>query len=439
MPKIISNRSQWPRALYLASAIAAIFTLPSPAAASLTDAMQDTLEQNQTEASNLRLATIGYNLARANADRCERPQMQSGLLIHDIATYDPSDRPIAMGTYHLSYGFGVRDVVPGSPAERMGLRRGDEIIAINGEDLKGFAADILQGPATYNRVEQFLDLLDTALRKGPATVGVLRGDKVLTLSLSGEPGCGGKFAVVTDGDLNAWSDGKYVAVTSRMMEFAADDQELAFVVAHEMSHNILHHAERLKGKSALFAELGIGAGEVKQTEIDADALAISLLFQAGYDLTAPERFLHRTSKFRWMDIATTHPGISRRIALVNLAIERAGLSRTSKLMDVRLANIGPMNAVALALWPVNIQLGLNYGEYQGAAASAGLIWLTDPQQIWVAPSVQIAHLKGTFEVNALQQAEHRAGAASMLDIASLPPVTSLGLPSINHAFDVASL
>ena len=108
-------------------------------------------------------------------------------------------------------------------------------------------------------------------------------------------------------------------------------------------------------------------------------------------------------------------------------------------MDVRLANIGPMNAVALALWPVNIQLGLNYGEYQGAAASAGLIWLTDPQQIWVAPSVQIAHLKGTFEVNALQQAEHRAGAASMLDIASLPPVTSLGLPSINHAFDVASL
>src|SRR5262249_17928352 len=140
-------------------------------------------------------------------------------------------------------GFGVMQLVPGSGADRAGLKRGDEIVAVNDSDLAGFAPQLIGKEASPDRTERFTDLLGNALRQGPAKLTVRRGAETMTLSLTGEKGCGGRFVVVPSYELNAWSDGHYVAVTTRMMRYAADDQELAFVVAHEMSHNILGHAE----------------------------------------------------------------------------------------------------------------------------------------------------------------------------------------------------
>jgi hypothetical protein len=130
-----------------------------------------------------------------------------------------------------------------------------------------------------------------------------------------------------DNSLNAWSDGKYVAVSSRLMSEVADDSELAFVIAHEMAHNILQHRKRLAGQSALFAELGIGSGKVKATEIEADSYAIKLMAKAGYDLRGAPRFLTSSSKDRWMDLPITHPGIKRRIQIVDAAIEELRLAQ----------------------------------------------------------------------------------------------------------------
>jgi hypothetical protein len=231
--------------------------------------------------------------------------------------------------YGLTTGFGVLRLVPGSAAERAGLRTGDEIIALNGADLTNFAGELIGRQATSDRNERFVDLLEAALRKGPATLAVRRAGATVTLRLEADQGCGGRFVATPDNHLNAWTDGRYVAVTAKMMR-VADDPELAFVVAHEMAHNILGHT-RPRGT-------GISQARGKAAEAEADAMAVELLANADYDLAAPARFLSRTGKLQFLTLSLDHPSNSQRIRIVDASIAR--LERT------RLAANGSVTAVA---------------------------------------------------------------------------------------------
>lgn len=97
----------------------------------------------------------------------------------------------------------------------------------------------------------------------PALLAIMRGNVRRELQLIGTPGRGGDFVVIQENSLNAWSDGHYVAISTRMLRFAKDDAELAFIVAHEMAHNILNHAAPLRDTSTPLAEFGISSGKVR--------------------------------------------------------------------------------------------------------------------------------------------------------------------------------
>ncbi len=165
----------------------------------------------------MRLQSVGYRLALANASRCERPQMLTGLLLHSISGYPQTERKAVAEAYNITYGFGVLGVVPGSAADAAGLAEGDEIVSVNGSDLAGFAADSIAKAGSYDRTERFYGYLDTALRSGPGTLELRRGEARIAVRLAGASGCGGQFAMLQRRSLNAWSDGRYVAVTDRMM------------------------------------------------------------------------------------------------------------------------------------------------------------------------------------------------------------------------------
>jgi hypothetical protein len=281
----------------------------APAQAESTATSHPATKPPVAQPDEVRLGAIAYRLATANGDRCSQPEMMTGLILHDLAGYDAVVRPQVARVYGLGAGFGVRLLVPGSSADRAGLRRGDEIVALDGQDLIGFAAGLIARRATPERTERFTDLLADALRQGPATLSVRRGGALLSLSLSGEKGCGGRVLVSPSGELNAWTDGRYVAVTRSMMRFAKDDPELAFVVAHEMAHVILGHPE------------GHGA-RGKSGEADADSLAIELMARADYDLTAPARLLRRTAWLQLLSLNFSHPGTGRRVGIVKASVMR---------------------------------------------------------------------------------------------------------------------
>lgn len=135
-----------------------------------------------------------------------------------------------------------------------------------------------------------------------------------------KPRCA-SFTIDAGPELNAWADGQRVVVTSKMMRAARSDDMLAFVVAHEMAHNILAHAEKLKGINANFIDAD-AAMRVRSTEIEADALAIELVAKAGFDPGESEIFLHKVMKQRKMKMPGTHPGVAQRIGVVRSAISK---------------------------------------------------------------------------------------------------------------------
>lgn len=309
-------------ALMLSSALVALVVPVAPALAG--PATSAKLVAGSPMNDDLRLAIIGNRLARANAGRCSTPEMLSGMMLHDEASYALTVRAASLRHYHITYGFGVLDVVPDGAAMRAGLHKGDEIVGVNGKDLADFARHLTTARATYDRTERFTGYLQQAMQNGLVAVTVRRAGQDITLTLTGDLGCGGEVVVMPDNTLNAWSDGHYVAVTSKMMRFAGDDHELAFVVAHEMAHNILSHNQHLQGHSLLLAELGIGSGKVRKFEMAADAMGVELIAAAGFDLSAPERLLRRTGKLMPFpfNVSLTHPGAGRRIEVVRDAITR---------------------------------------------------------------------------------------------------------------------
>jgi hypothetical protein len=91
----------------------------------------------------------------------------------------------------------------------------------------------------------------------------------------------------TKSKLDAGADGVSVRVTEGLMAFTADDEgQLAAVVAHEMSHNLLGHRQRL-------AATGNSNKQILETEIEADRLSVWLMANAGYDTQAALHFMER--------------------------------------------------------------------------------------------------------------------------------------------------
>ena len=267
-------------------------------------------------AQQVRLATIAYRIGQANGDRCESPRMLSGILLHDLSEYDPRVRPAVAAAFSLGSGAGVIQIVPGSRAEMAGLHVDDEILAIGGQSIVDPVA-VSSRQKSYARVERLTDLLEAALRKGPTELLIRRAGGIRRVSLSGQPACGGETSLVNSGNVNAWSDGTHVAVTAGIMRLAQSDDELAFIIAHEIAHNILGHSRSAKAGIFGFAS---GISKARKSELAADAMAVKLMVDAGYAPTGGVAFLERARQRYWWNVSLDHPGFARRIEEVNSAM-----------------------------------------------------------------------------------------------------------------------
>jgi Peptidase family M48/PDZ domain len=285
-------------------------------------------------ADQLRVATIGYRIAAANAQSCARPEMMSGIIAHDLTQYPAAARPLVSQAFSLHAGFGVLQIVPGSAADRAGLKIDDEILAIGNQVVEDQSA-VDGARQSYAREDRFFGMLSATLAKGPARLLVRRAGQVLHLTIEGQAGCGGTVILSTSSDLNAWADGNRVMVTTAMIRQAANDDELAFVVAHEMAHNILGHANNPNDSMGLFGLLGFGSARVKRMEVAADTYAVSLMNAADYSPFGGISFLQGASRrMWWSDLSLDHPSFGRRIKIVTAAI-----GRLSQANGLRLAQL----------------------------------------------------------------------------------------------------
>lgn len=160
------------------------------------------------------------------------------------------------------------------------------------------------------------------------------------------------FGVVKSDAINAFAmPGGYVLLSAGLLKTLESEDELAFVIAHEMAHVARKHyyqvvqRQRLadqatKGLQQLNAggsELAQASGQIyargldKTAEYEADRLGTEYMTHAGYDPVAVVNVLERLQKYKGSDpraelLFSTHPSPSERIDM----LFAAGIDRLSR-------------------------------------------------------------------------------------------------------------
>jgi len=258
----------------------------------------------------------------ASLDLCADRQFLPGFALHDVSQYGADDRAAAIRAFGFDVGPGVLALVPGGPADRAGLRLDDIILSADGAPLP--RAERLSREGSFEQMERILAALDQAFADGRAEVSVRRGGESVAISIQAEQGCASRFQLIAGRSINARADGRYVQVTTAIAAFAADEGELAAVLAHEFAHNILRHRIRLDAagiRRGFLGNFGRNARLIRETEMEADRLGVYLLDRAGYDPRAAVRFWSRLGG-RGLNFlgSPTHGSWRRRVTAIEAEI-----------------------------------------------------------------------------------------------------------------------
>jgi hypothetical protein len=200
----------------------------------------------------------------------------------------------------------VMGVLAGSGAARAGVQRGDILTSVEGQPMP-------QGPDAERQASSVLAPLVTD--RSNVKLAVVRSGSNLTLNVPLTRACGFGIELGNADQVNAYADGRRVLVTRGMMRVAGSDDELAYVLAKELAHNALGHADRLRMNATVggiidnlirvnpdAGMLGGGGGVKampKEMDAAADTLALYMLARAGYNINNAPRF--------WQRLANEYP------------------------------------------------------------------------------------------------------------------------------------
>jgi Zn-dependent protease with chaperone function len=306
----------------------------SSAAAQLSPATQPASSAGSyLRAEDARIADVGYRLATRGKGYCSPTHPITGLLLHHLGEYHLRDQPRAAAELGLKSGPGVLAVVAGSPAAASGLSAGDVLLSANGSPFAAPERIAAEPDAKKRRklIEQSEAQLEEQLKRGPVKLEVLREGRRLTLPLTPIPGCEIRTRLARSTQANAFANGRYAIMTTKMLEFVQNDDELAVIMAHEAAHNLLGHPGRLEDEKVphgILRNFGGNAAKVRATEEEADRLGVKLLWAAGYNVNAAIPFWRRLyAKYDPIPIPKllrTHPSFGARERMINEVIRELG-------------------------------------------------------------------------------------------------------------------
>lgn len=204
-------------------------------------------------------------------------------------------------------------------------------------------------------------------KSSPEAAALLQKLNVMATRLGGvseRPGIKYSIKVVEDDDVNAFTlPNGHIYFYRGLIDFAASDDELAGVVAHEIGHNSRMHALRGQAKAkklswaslaamaavlaggrsgadvAQFSQyllIGVMNGYGIEYEKEADTAAVTDMVKAGYNPSALVTFMQRleTKEKRSpevrLGIFQTHPASEERANACLHAIEAAGVAFTPR-------------------------------------------------------------------------------------------------------------
>lgn len=121
--------------------------------------------------------------------------------------------------------------------------------------------------------------------------------------------------VVQNSDiLNAWTDGTNVTITTRMIDFLDNDDEIATVLGHEMAHVLLKHKEVMSVEPPILSPVNI--------EAQADKMGAFITLRAGYDICKGRQMWIKLANYKDGDYADplnyNHPSYAYRYETLSM-------------------------------------------------------------------------------------------------------------------------
>ncbi len=264
-----------------------------------------------------RLMRVSYPLLTKGSDLCgEDLRYTTGLALANSSTLLGEDfKESAQNTFQLTDDVKAVYVIPGSAADKAGIRTGDTVRYIGDWSL----------PAGQNAVRQSLEQLQLQTQTGKAVrVDILRNGRGQSLLITPDRSCSYPVLLGEGDEVNAYADGKQVVVQRGMMRFAMSDTELALVISHEIAHNSMSHvrskmtnyalgtvvdlaAQILLGipTQGLFGKLA-GNAYSQGFESEADYVGLYIMAQSGGDIDTAPQFWRRMATLSPNAIKSSH-------------------------------------------------------------------------------------------------------------------------------------
>jgi predicted Zn-dependent protease len=273
----------------------------------------------------VRLHDIGFPLLVSAAEWCpfEQEPTYGFLLKND----DISMNQEGNGTEHR---VSVAYVHPRLPAALAGLAPGDRVMQANARSVTQYGAEdvmILVRRMTVARIQ-------------PLQLEVTRAGDRRSLTMWAVPACQFKLQLVKSDQINGITDGRRIGVTTGAMTLLRSDDELAWVLAHEIAHNVLSHSQNIRLRAMLKAFLAATTGasseasvpfERRSLEAQADYVGAYIMARADYDVQAIKQFWRRLESLRSREntpeMDVTHPTTAERLAAFDVTLKEIEAKR----------------------------------------------------------------------------------------------------------------
>ena len=265
-----------------------------------------------------RVMNIGFKLRQGALGLIEldnRSKQNSkpaiGLYTANKYSFKKSFREVAEKQFAIGEEIKILSVAPDSPAERSGLKAGDVLIAVNNEKAP-------TGENAPDQLEAFWDRHLEGRSGAPITLTLNRDGVNVVTTIAPEFIVKWPLVLNNAEDVNAHADGHKVVINRGLLRFLESDTELAYVISHEIAHNLMKHPRSViinyvlgtlvdvgLAFSGIFLPNPVGTwaaySKSQKFEIESDYISLFILHRSGYDLDEVTEF--------WRRLATIRPGI----------------------------------------------------------------------------------------------------------------------------------
>ena len=201
-------------------------------------------------------------------------------------------KPLYLKKYETESFPVVISVAKDSPAYKSKLLENDVILEINKKRTSSFRKKLKQSLAKSSLIN----------------FTILRNDKVMEKQIQGIKACNYNVQAIPASSPNAYADGEKVFITLAAIKLARTEDELAFLIGHELAHNIYHYnfkngteanslainymdIPKLKNLNSFFLI------STQSKEIEADLKGVEIAYKAGYALENVNDYWRRLSVF----------------------------------------------------------------------------------------------------------------------------------------------